>query len=181
MVLDLAHYDPETKYKNASGRTVSPGCLSTVSTLTKEIPFFRPLCADCHRLETRRYQLQHLSTKKDAVRHQKRRALRNRIVLLEKLLRRKCIDCPENTTLLVTKDNSAVFEFDHKPIQDDGTRTIKVATISEMVENTRYSENVLIEEMSKCDLRCVNHHRIMTDKRGAFRKTCLANDNANYF
>lgn len=82
--LDFAHYDAEQKHKSSSGKTVSPGCLNSIKGFTSELKNMRVLCANCHRVETRRQQIKNLSTNSDAVRHQIGRAERGQVVLDEK-------------------------------------------------------------------------------------------------
>ena len=61
----------------------------------------------------------------------------------------ECIDCGEN--------NPLVLDFDH-------VRGDKVLAISDMV-NRAYGINSISEEMEKCEVRCANCHRIITEKR----------------
>ena len=62
-----------------------------------------------------------------------------------------CVDCGENDIL--------VLEFDHRD------KKIKAGEISSIIRNSGSLEK-LIEEISKCDIRCANCHR---------RKTALEN------
>jgi chorismate-pyruvate lyase len=56
----------------------------------------------------------------------------------------RCVDCGETDIL--------VLEFDHK------TRSDKYKEISRLIK-TRGSLKRLVEEMSKCEVRCANCHR----------------------
>ena len=61
----------------------------------------------------------------------------------------KCIDCGEN--------NPLVLDFDH--VKGD-----KILAISDM-SNKAYCIDKISEEMEKCEVRCANCHRIITEKR----------------
>ena len=61
----------------------------------------------------------------------------------------ECIDCGEN--------NPLVLDFDH-------VKGNKILAISNMA-NKAYGINTISEEMDKCEVRCSNCHRIITDKR----------------
>lgn len=76
----------------------------------------------------------------------KRQEYRQRLKMyvLEYLQNHPCINCGES--------NPAVLEFDHKNPDD------KIKTISDLVRNVSFSG--LTEEIKKCDVRCINCHRI---------------------
>ena len=61
----------------------------------------------------------------------------------------ECIDCGEN--------NPLVLDFDH--VKGD-----KILAISNMA-NGSYGIDSISEEMDKCEVRCANCHRIITEKR----------------
>ena len=61
----------------------------------------------------------------------------------------ECIDCGES--------NPLVLDFDH--VKGD-----KILAISDM-SNRAYGIEAIAEEMDKCEVRCANCHRIITDKR----------------
>lgn len=48
-----------------------------------------------------------------------------------------------------------------------------------MVSNSKYTQADLVAEMNKCDMRCVNHHRIITRARGMFKTPQDMLENAN--
>lgn len=87
--------------------------------------------------------------------------------LLEaKLARGGCADCP----MLVTPDNSIIFDFDHT-----GEKLINVSKMTTM------SDERFEAEIAKCVLRCSNCHRIKTKAEprnyaspGRPRRTLLA-------
>ena len=61
----------------------------------------------------------------------------------------ECIDCGES--------NPLVLDFDH--VKGD-----KILAISDM-SNKAYCIDKISEEMEKCEVRCANCHRIITEKR----------------
>jgi hypothetical protein len=77
----------------------------------------------------------------------------NRTKLFEYLETHPCIDCGNN--------NPIVLEFDHR----DGVN--KLSDISKMMD--RKWEKILTE-ISKCDVRCANCHRIRTAKQFGYYK-----------
>jgi hypothetical protein len=72
------------------------------------------------------------------------------------LERHPCIDCGQSNPLLL--------DFDH--------RDNKFKSISEMIKS-RYSWDKIKEEISKCDVRCANCHRIRTAKQFGWKKLFL--------
>jgi hypothetical protein len=76
-----------------------------------------------------------------------------------KLQRVKCADCP----LEITEDNHWLFDLDHR----EGTS--KAYNVAQM---RTASDAKFHEEMSKCDLVCVVHHRTRTIER--LRAKCAA-------
>jgi hypothetical protein len=76
------------------------------------------------------------------------------IINIEKEKRKCCIDCD----LQVATDNHCVFDLDHLP------KYTKVTDVSQMVYGN-YTQSQIEEEMSKCELRCRNCHRIKTKER----------------
>ena len=61
----------------------------------------------------------------------------------------ECIDCGEN--------NPLVLDFDH-------VKGEKIMAISNM-SNKAYCIDTISKEMDKCEVRCANCHRIITEKR----------------
>ena len=60
-----------------------------------------------------------------------------------------CVDCGES--------NPLVLDFDH-------VKGIKIGCISNMVRGS-YSLETIQAEIDKCEVRCANCHRIITNKR----------------
>jgi hypothetical protein len=79
--------------------------------------------------------------------NQSKARIRNRKFLLEYLKSHPCIDCGER--------NPIVLEFDHKATHK------KEYTIANMTGSS-YSLEKIKAEVSKCDVRCANCHRIKT-------------------
>lgn len=75
--------------------------------------------------------------------------IRNRNIVDDYLNLHSCIDCGNSDV--------RVLEFDH-------VRGKKLISISHAVRNA-WNENNLKEEMSKCEIRCANCHRIITIER----------------
>jgi hypothetical protein len=68
-----------------------------------------------------------------------------------------CVDCGQSNPLLL--------DFDH--------RNDKFKSISEMIKS-RYSWDKIKEEISKCDVRCANCHRMRTAKQFGWKRLLLA-------
>jgi len=68
----------------------------------------------------------------------------------------ECIDCGES--------NPLVLDFDH-------VRGKKIMCISNMVRNS-YSIETIQKEIDKCEGRCANCHRLITDKRRNEQADC---------
>lgn len=71
---------------------------------------------------------------------------KRQLFVLRYLKEHPCIDCGETDPICL--------DFDH-------VRGKKLGGISEMIQNT-YSENNLLKEIEKCDVRCSNCHRKKT-------------------
>jgi hypothetical protein len=107
----------------------------------------RNVCTVC----CRKYQHEHYTQNKEqyvrrAIGFNGKQATQNKLNLVELLEKNRCADCG-NTDI-------RVLEFDHK-LPD-----AKVENISTMIY--RYKWDVILEEISKCDIRCANCHRIKT-------------------
>src|SRR2546428_7092895 len=79
----------------------------------------------------------------------------NRVQLRAYLEANPCVDCGETDLLFL--------EFDHRE------RSLKTANIS--VLYGRYSWRRVLEEIKKCDVRCVSCHRRRTAKQMGWRKS----------
>jgi predicted transcriptional regulator len=79
---------------------------------------------------------------------------RNRKVVLDYLETHSCVDCGITDV--------RVLEFDH-------VRGTKIDCVSVGVKDS-WSVEKLIEEINKCEVRCANCHKIMTDTRRKHKK-----------
>lgn len=79
------------------------------------------------------------------------RKQRNRHIVIDYLKLHPCVDCGEG--------NIIVLDFDH-------VRGNKTRHVSDMVSRC-CSIKTIMEEISKCDVRCANCHRVMTARRNA--------------
>lgn len=108
-------------------------------------------CRPCKQTYDREYygrKKAHIAPKKDA--NTKRYRARNRKWLIEYLQTHPCVDCGESDIV--------VLDFDH-------VRGTKIMCVSEMaVKRTASLKNVQ-DEVAKCEVRCANDHRRITNKR----------------
>lgn len=79
-------------------------------------------------------------------------------ILAEKLRRGKCSnpDCPLGG-LLITPDNAAAFDFDHR---DRSEKRGEIGKVRGRV--------TVVQEMAKCDLLCAFCHRLKTASAGEY-------------
>lgn len=96
-------------------------------------------------------------SKRSQVLNRKRRRLA-REFLWSMLIDRSCIDCGENDPI--------VLQFDH-------VRGKKTLAICEMVSRC-YSNERIVEEAAKCEIRCANCHQKRTAKQFGWHKAKLA-------
>src|SRR6478609_2225540 len=108
------------------------------STVIAEIAKCEIVCANCHRLRTERRR---------AVRAMNKPLAKFRL-FVSSLKAAPCADCS-------TCFEATAMDFDH-------VRGLKVASISNMWAFPRVK---LLEEVAKCDLVCVNCHRLRTQAR----------------
>jgi hypothetical protein len=163
--IDLHHSDPSTKYRNDAGKHRSPAQLKSNYKLKLELELLVPLCANCHSDETRREQLSEQKRRADAGIKMTAAAERQKQVVqelrafvnAEKAKRGFCVDCK-----LEVGDRFHGFDFDH-------VRGEKIEAVSRMASlRNKYSRQEIACEMSKCDLRCKNCHRLSTYAKGQY-------------
>ena len=99
-----------------------------------------------------------------------RRSKTQRFALKQKLvdmLGGKCVDCGYSAHL-------AALDFDHREPK------FKYKSIASMICG-QYTDNEIIMEMHKCDLRCANCHRVKThpDYTEENRSSSKENDNGS--
>jgi predicted transcriptional regulator len=75
--------------------------------------------------------------------------LRNKQITLNYLKTHPCVDCGNSDV--------RVLEFDH-------VRGVKINSVSAGVRDS-WSVKKLLDEIDKCEIRCANCHKIVTDKR----------------
>lgn len=109
---------------------------------------FSCYCKDCSRLYIRKHYLKH---KKYYLLKASKRRIEVKLKYFQYVGRylssHPCVDCGEADIL--------VLEFDHRD------RNSKVAEISRIIKQT-WAYKKLVEEISKCDVRCANCHRRKT-------------------
>ena len=105
-----------------------------------------PWCRDCFRAyERERYRGngKGSSSNKLAAKYAHQDVIRK--LIWDYLLEHPCIDCGQA--------DPRVLEFDHRD------NVVKVAIISKMLD---FTEEKVLSEISKCDVRCANCHRLRT-------------------
>lgn len=149
--IDLAHRNREDKLKPKKGPKLSPSQIQGAVLLENELKLVDPKCANCHAFQTHEenQKLKLLSKRNpwEAAWQAKQRLPVN----TEKTNRGGCVDCK-----LQVQDRFWLFDFDH-------VRGKKVKNIAAMVG--KFSLSAIILEMTKCELRCKNCHRIATHER----------------
>jgi hypothetical protein len=151
--LEFAHYSRDCKARYTTGRPAQPSKLG-LERLAAELEFVRLLCRVCHAYETASENEVLRSDSASAERASNRIAHLYDLVNGEKEAIGECCDCG----FAVADGNYFAFDFDHRP----GER--KITNISRMVSNMA-SEESIMAEMEKCDLRCKNGHVIVTGER----------------
>lgn len=108
----------------------------------------KTICKPCERTRNRDYYFNRIKNhnhKDLKIKYRKKTHNINKEYILDYLKSNPCVDCGETDIL--------VLEFDH-------VRGIKTKAISKMIRD--YSFQSLKEEIEKCDIRCVNCHRVKT-------------------
>src|SRR3954452_21744947 len=107
----------------------------------------QPRCRDCSR---RWYQINKVThSAKTRIRSDAVKA-ENRAMLRQYLLTHPCVDCGET--------DLRVLEFDHRPGE------FKLDAVSKLAI-TGFNWQIVAFEITKCDVRCANCHRIVTYRR----------------
>jgi hypothetical protein len=114
----------------------------------------QPHCRDCNKAASKAYyrrsREKHLGeVQKNNVKY----LARLREIKLAYLLEHPCVDCGER--------NPIVLEFDH-------VRGTKLNELARLL-GYRAGPDRLMEEIAKCDVRCVNCHRRRTHRGGTWR------------
>lgn len=148
--MDFDHRDPSTKQFWLSKAT-----LKSRDELLAEAAKCDIVCANCHRLRTRRQHRARLAARgpsqaKSRRIAQMRETWRYHADLLDQLRSVPCMDCGGRFA-------QCAMEFDHR---DPST---KVAAVTRMISNSSWKQ--IKAEIDKCDIVCTNCHRLRTFER----------------
>jgi hypothetical protein len=111
---------------------------------------FQVQCRDCGKETSKQYHKENKAAHtKVCARRSKEVRQRNKEQVVKYLLVHPCVDCGESDLV--------VLDFDH-------VRGKKFKNVSVMV-NQGYSWSAILAEIKKCDVRCANDHRRITEKR----------------
>ena len=150
--MDFEHRDPSAKLFNlCAGRAM----LKSRPVLQAEIDKCDIVCANCHRVRTRRQHVARLAIREQlerppAKRPERRWVWRWHQDLLDQLRDVPCADCAGRFA-------PCAMEFDHR----DGSS--KVQAVTRMIG--RASAERILAEVDKCDIVCANCHRHRTFER----------------
>lgn len=131
------------------------------TTIETEITKCEVRCANCHRIKTGenisswRHASEPLSN--DIYSSNDTRYVRNKRSLRAYLLKNPCVDCGQT--------DIRVLEFDH-------VHGNKSASITNLLKNAAPWSSIEAE-IAKCEVRCVNCHRIKTGERGGWWRHSL--------
>lgn len=142
-VMDFDHIDPKEKKFNIS---VMCGKPYGVANIKNEIDKCELRCANCHRDKTYRSQIRTKPIVSDQI--GRRRKIQDQINKIKEV---PCLDCK-------VKYNYWQLDFDHRDASS------KIEDISTMIHKG-FAINKILLEIEKCDLVCVNCHRIRTFER----------------
>ena len=144
--MDFDHRDPGLKcFRLTSGAAM----LRSRAALLEEAAKCDVVCANCHRVRTRRQQIGQRSPSSNAspTLARKRQAWRAQARLLDALRDRPCMDCGRWFP-------PCAMDFDHR------NPVTKRYTVTRMVGRAGTAR--LLEEAAKCDIVCANCHRLRT-------------------
>jgi hypothetical protein len=172
-LLDWAHIHRDSKLKIKNGKTMSPAQIRVKAKFLAEIKKCRLLCCHCHAYETAQENKEMRQSDSEMSRpslleRNKVDALRN-MVNADKQKRGFCKDCK----MQVSVPFYFLFQYDHRP------EHIKIDSVAVLV-NTRQKEEVIRQEMEKCDLRCIMCHKIITELRAGRIKETAPILNSNF-
>jgi hypothetical protein len=148
--MDFDHRDPSQKRFNLSSARAG---LKNRTELLEEVAKCDIVCANCHRLRTRRQHRARLATKTLSVspRIEDRRARwRYHADVLDQLRSVPCADCGGTFA-------QCAMDFDHR---DPKT---KIRSVTQMISNAGIDR--ILAEAAKCDIVCANCHRLRTFHR----------------
>lgn len=109
---------------------------------------YQSICRECGQKNSKQYYLDNKSTMvKQIYAKNQSRKLKNKQIVFDYLLTKECVDCGNN--------NPLVLEFDHINPSD------KFKEVG-MLVHEGYSIKTIFNEITKCEIRCANCHRIKT-------------------
>ncbi len=124
----------------------------------KDGVYYYPNCKSCRNKQIQKHYLDNSSSyKKRAYHWNKKQLEKHQNLIFNYLSKHPCVDCGET--------DPVVLEFDH-------VRGKKKYTISKMAG--RYSNDSVLNELKKCDVRCANCHRRKTAKDFGYSKLLLS-------
>jgi hypothetical protein len=149
--MDFDHRDPSTKsFTLCAGRAA----LKSRKQLLEEAAKCDVVCANCHRLRSRRQHRRWLASRSPAISPRidgQRARWRHRADLLDQLRSVSCADCGGRFA-------QCAMDFDHR---DPST---KIKNVTRMING---SIARMLAEAAKCDIVCANCHRLRTFERRA--------------
>ena len=111
----------------------------------------QPYCKDCGKARDKA-SYSRPERKKSVAEHRDRNKETNKEYVFDFLKKNPCVDCGET--------NPIFLDFDH-------VRGVKRKDISSALRRG-WKLDTLIEEIQKCDVRCVKCHRVKTAKEGGW-------------
>jgi hypothetical protein len=114
-------------------------------------------CKDCGRVNDRKHYANNSSRKEKITVARQNAKLRNKEFVINYLLTHPCVDCGETDPFFL--------EFDHKES--------KLLEVGSMV-TWAWSIEKIIQEINKCEVRCVKCHKIQTAKRAGWYQDYLS-------
>lgn len=151
--MDFDHRDPRDK-----SFTIGRATLKSRDQLLAEAAKCDVVCANCHRLRTRRHHREWLASRTPAISpriEDQRQRWRHRADLLDRLRSVPCADCGGLFA-------QCAMDFDHR---DPAT---KVRSVTRMIHG---SIDRMMVEVDKCDIVCANCHRLRTFERRRSKQT----------
>jgi hypothetical protein len=147
--MDFDHRDPHAK---SFTLTTGSAMLKSRAALMAEAAKCDVVCANCHRVRTRRQHRVRLTSRPERpVKNERHRSRwRWHLDLLNQLRDVPCSDCGERYA-------PCAMEFDHRDASQ------KVQGVTRMIG--RASIERILAEVDKCDIVCANCHRVRTFQR----------------
>ena len=108
------------------------------------------MCKCCKREYDNRYYKNNKGRKEQVTKNRKCNADNNKRYIIEYLSKHPCVDCGESDPFFL--------EFDH----------IKGEKKDCVVNLVKHGRSALIQEIEKCEVRCVKCHKIVTAKRAGW-------------